>query len=556
MPFNTLTRDDFLNRGYELNYLKSLPKLKNSALGGNVFLEGAGGIGKTEMLKQLHRSFFHEDEIAPFYYSFRTANSKGAYFAKDYFTRFIKQYISFLKKESAFANSVAEPLHRLFPTISSLGLPWLSDCIEDFQDHVSKNDIYWQIMAAISAPAIVAEKSGKTVIVLLDDFDASEHLYESTVGDAHGLTSLFGESMRHSRCPYIITGAVGVLENIFTDHSLIGMTERMRLGPLPKDMATALFRSHIEKLGINCIPAAQLKFLSLLRGNPLYIRNIVKAAWKIQKKDIDENDLRECYCFDISEGETSFYWYSTLCRFVNNDTGLLKTVLTVLMHFIENGAIGDSKRLAKVLGLCETETVAALGAINGSGIIRYEDEVSRDFIRCRYMEEIEGRTSDYAREKIVARHVVAEEESCFEMTIPMDENAELVVAKAVEQIGKNIHLDDEFLNFLQLALIEVCINAIEHSGSYEKKVYLKFITRPDRLKIIIENSGKPFSLDSLTDVPVEEKLRTGMKRGWGYKLVREIMDDVKVERIKDRTRVTMTKEIHGGIDDPEIWTEL
>ena len=132
------------------------------------------------------------------------------------------------------------------------------------------------------------------------------------------------------------------------------------------------------------------------------------------------------------------------------------------------------------------------------------------------------------------------------MVIPMSSNAELVVAKAVEQIGKNMNLDAEFLNYLQLALIEVCINAIEHSGSYEKKIFLKFITRPDKLEIIVENSGRPFSLESLKEVPVEEKMRLGMKRGWGYKLVHKIMDSVKVERVNDRTRVILTKNIDNG----------
>ena len=125
----------------------------------------------------------------------------------------------------------------------------------------------------------------------------------------------------------------------------------------------------------------------------------------------------------------------------------------------------------------------------------------------------------------------------------MSSNAELVVAKAVEQIGKNSNLDAEFLNYLQLALIEVCINAMEHSGSYEKKVFLKFITRPDRLEIIVENSGKPFSPDTRKEIPVEEKLRMGIKRGWGFKLVYAIMDNVKVERVNDRTRVIMTKNL-------------
>ena len=80
-------------------------------------------------------------------------------------------------------------------TISSLGLYWLIDCIEDFQEHVNKNDFYWQLVAAISAPVIAAKKTDKSVIVMLDDFDVAARLYDSSLGDAHGLVSIFGESM-------------------------------------------------------------------------------------------------------------------------------------------------------------------------------------------------------------------------------------------------------------------------------------------------------------------------------------------------------------------------
>jgi AAA+ ATPase superfamily predicted ATPase len=98
VPFNTIPAEDFLNRVNELDYLRGLSALKGNALGGNVFLEGARGIGKTELLKQLYRLLFWEDRVVPFYYSFKTANLKGTYFAKDYFTKFVRQYVSFAKR--------------------------------------------------------------------------------------------------------------------------------------------------------------------------------------------------------------------------------------------------------------------------------------------------------------------------------------------------------------------------------------------------------------------------------------------------------------------------
>ena len=542
MPFNAIPAEDFFNRESELQYLKGLSTLKKNALGGDVFLEGARGMGKTELLKQLYRLLYWEDEVVPFYYSFKTANLKGSYFAKDYFAGFVRQYVSFAKKEPSIAQSAAEPFERLMPAIASLGLYWLIDSIQDFQTHVDKNDFYWQIVSAISAPVIAAKKSGKPVIVMLDDFDAAALLYESSLGDTAGLISLFRESMQNSLCPHVMTGSAGALETIFADHALIGMTEKMRLGPLPEDVAVELFGAHLARLKIGPPPAGEAKFLALLRGNPLYIRNLAKSAWKMRKKELHEKDLIECYSFEVSGGETAFYWSSVLSRYTKTPVQR-RAMLKILMHSIENGGYDDIKRVSILSGVGESETDAILAAVNTSGIIRDKDTVLQDVIRSLCMKEIEGRDAAYAREKIEAKYLSETEASCFELVIPMSSNAELVVAKAVEQIGKNSYLDDEFLNYLQLALIEVCINAMEHSGSYEKKVFLKFITRSDKLEIIVENSGKPFSPETRKEIPVEEKLRMGIKRGWGFKLVYAIMDDVKVERVNDRTRVIMIKHL-------------
>lgn len=542
MPFNVAPVEAFFNRESELQYLKGLSELKKQALGGNVFLEGARGMGKTELLKQLYRLHYWDGDAVPFYYSFKTANLKGAYFAKDYFSGFVRQYLSFAKREPSIAQSAAEPLERLMPVISSLGAYWLIDCIEDFQAHVSKNDLYWQIVAAISAPVVAAQQSGKSVVVMLDDFDAAAYLYESHLGDAHGLISLFGDSMQNPSCPHLMTGAAGALETIFTDPSLMGMTESMRLGPLPADVAEELFEAHLAHLKITPPPAGERQFLAVLKGNPLYIRNLAKAAWKMQKKALHEKDLIECYSFEVSDGETAFYWSSVLGRYAKAPAQR-RALLKLLMQSVENGRIDDIKRLSVLSGVGEAETGALLAAMQASGIVREKGAVLRDVIRCLYMREVEGQDPGYAREQIEATYLSESEVSSFELVIPMSANAELVVAKAVEQIGKNLDLDEEFLNYLQLALIEVCINAMEHSGSHEKKVFLKFIARPDKLEIIVENSGKPFSPETRKEIPVEEKLRRGIKRGWGFKLVYAIMDDVKVERVHDRTRVIMIKNL-------------
>ncbi|MBA4371951.1 MAG: hypothetical protein C0402_03720 [Thermodesulfovibrio sp.] len=541
MPFNSIPAIDFLNRESELAYLRRLPEVKSDGLTGNVILTGGRGIGKTELLKQLYLRLFREEGCTPFYYSFRTANLKGNYFARDYFARFVRQYIAFLRKEPSLAENVSEPLQKLMPLVSSLGLEWLLDCMADFQVHLDNNDLYWQVIAAISVPVTAARKGGRPVFVMLDDFDAAENLYESVRGDAHGLTSLFSEAMKNSLCPHVITGSAAALEAIFADQAFIGGVERLRLGALPDDLARQLFRSLLGKLRLSCPAEESLQFLNLLRGNPLYIRNLAAAARKMQKDNLAEKDLVECYSMDVSEGETARYWSSVFSR-CTGGAARKKAVVKLLMHSVEGGGM-EGERLSKVLGLREAETGAALDELQASGILSDQEPLLQDFIRGLFLREIEGRTAEQVREAIEKKYSRAKPESCFELVIPMDLNAELVAAGAVEQIGKNLGLDSDFLSFLQLALIEVCINAIEHSGSHDRRILLKFISRADDIEITVESAGRPFTLDSLSAVPAEEKLRGGQKRGWGFRLISGIMDNVKVERVGDRTRVILNKNI-------------
>lgn len=515
--------------------------MKSDGLTGNVILDGGRGIGKTELLKQLYRTLFREEGAVPFYYSFRTANLKGNYFARDYFGRFVRQYLAFLRKEPSLAENISEPLQKLMPLISSLGLEWLLDCMADFQVYLDNKDLYGQVVAAISAPVTAARKGGNSVFVMLDDFDAAENLYELVRGDAHGLTSLFNESMGNSLCPHVITGAAAALEAIFADQALIGGVERLRLGALPEDLARQLFRSFLRKLQLSCSEGETLAFLNVLQGNPLYIRNLAAMARKMQKNNLAEKDLVECYSVEVSEGETAVYWSSVLGRYAGN-AARRKALIKLLMHAIDSRGM-ESERLSKVLGLRESEAGAALDELQALGMHRHRDLLLQDFIHGLFMKEVEGRTAEQVRETIEKKYAREKAESCFELAIPMDENAELVAAGVVEQIGKNLGLDSDFLSFLQLALIEVCINAIEHSGSLDRRILLKVVSRPDDIEIAIESAGRPFTLDSLPDVPVDEKLRSGQKRGWGFRLISGIMDNVKVERVGDRTRVILTKNI-------------
>ena len=553
MPFNTIPAKDFFNRESEFNYLRLLAHFRESAVAANVLLEGARGIGKTELLKQLFRTIFWEEKnVIPFYYSFTRATLKAPNFARDYFMRFVRQYIAYLKKDPSLTNTMTTSLKRLIPIISSLGVYWMIDLIEEFHELSCSGDVYGQIMGAIAAPVTAAGKTGVPVLIMLDDFHVAAQLYEMEPGDAPGLMSLFEGSMKNYLCPHILTGSPEeVLESIFTDNSFRGTAERMFLGPLAEDIALSLFSSLCEKLAIRGEKDTSLRFMKFLGGNPLYIRNIAKALWKMQKRNYTERDLWESYAYEISEGETAFYWSSVFGEFMR-DPDHRRAAIELVVHSIKtNGEIHNLGRLSKVLRLSESSLRNALDAMQKAGIIQsgrgsrqIRDNILQDFMHVLYMREIEGMTAENAREHIMSRHQpLSDGSTCFEMVIPMASNAELVAAKAVEQICKSINLGPGLINQIQLALIESCINAMEHSGSYEKRIFLKVTASDERLELSIESPGKPFDAIKEDGRSVEERILSSDKRGWGLDLMRKIMDEVKVERIEDRTRVILIKNI-------------
>jgi anti-sigma regulatory factor (Ser/Thr protein kinase) len=551
MPFNSISAGEFCNREDELNFLRLLVHPGQGGAPDNVILEGPRGMGKTELLKQIYRDAFWDGGVVPFYYAFRSATLHAGHFARDYFVRFVRQYLAFVKKDPSFADNMCMPLSRLVPAIASSGMTWLIDLIDDFQRLLNDGSLREQMLGAITAPVTAARRSGTGVLIMLDDFPLATRIYETHEGDSPGLISLFEGSIRTRLCPHILTGSPdGVLERIFSDNALRGMAERLFLGPLPEDAALSLLDSVCKKMGMSGCGDAARGFIRVLGGNPLYLKNAAVSLRRMHKKEVREKDLWESYCIDVSEGQTAFYWLSVLDEWLHDNVER-RIALEVLMHWMKEDVVTvDPRELSSRLGVGETPLGKVLEALNSAGLVPSAgrkgagDAVFEDVIRALYMKEKERRTGDKIRGLIEKRHYpVKDPARHFEIVIPMVSDAELVAARAVEQIGKNINLDQDMINQIQIALIESCINAIEHSGSHEREMSIKFIADGERIEIVIESAGRFFDPDAVMEPLIEEKLQSENKRGWGLKLMRKIMDEVRVERADDLTRVIMVKNI-------------
>lgn len=128
----------------------------------------------------------------------------------------------------------------------------------------------------------------------------------------------------------------------------------------------------------------------------------------------------------------------------------------------------------------------------------------------------------------------------FELIIPIEDEAELIAARTVEQIARAAEFDQEAINQIKTALIEACINAAEHSDSPDRRIYQRFAFDGDRLIITVSNKGKTFDAN-LASAPAMPFASAASKRGRGLQIIRTLMDEVRFERADDGASLVMIK---------------
>jgi serine/threonine-protein kinase RsbW len=132
----------------------------------------------------------------------------------------------------------------------------------------------------------------------------------------------------------------------------------------------------------------------------------------------------------------------------------------------------------------------------------------------------------------------------FEMVLPMGEDTEMIAAHTVEKIARRHNFQPKAITQIKTALVEACINATEHSLSLDRKIYQKFTVADDKLVITISNRGVKIPAEKLAQMNEQIESENG-RRGWGLKLMRTLMDEVKFEQVDDGTQISMVKYLNG-----------
>lgn len=130
----------------------------------------------------------------------------------------------------------------------------------------------------------------------------------------------------------------------------------------------------------------------------------------------------------------------------------------------------------------------------------------------------------------------------YEIVVPMGGDTELIAAHTIEEIAKRHNFPAKAINQIKTALVEACINATEHSLSPDRRIYQKFAVDDERITITIGNRGL-----RLADNQPNQNAPDEERRGWGLRLMKSLMDEVRVEKADDGTQITMVKYLEKAM---------
>ena len=132
------------------------------------------------------------------------------------------------------------------------------------------------------------------------------------------------------------------------------------------------------------------------------------------------------------------------------------------------------------------------------------------------------------------------------LTLPMIPNMELTASKTACAMGEQIGLSADKIDEVQMAVVEACINAFEHSGAADREVHVLLQVlgvggEPRGLEITIQDAGVGFSPDKLVRRVTDKTAKVPRKRGYGLKIIDGLMDAVDIQSDAEGTTVVMRK---------------
>jgi serine/threonine-protein kinase RsbW len=131
------------------------------------------------------------------------------------------------------------------------------------------------------------------------------------------------------------------------------------------------------------------------------------------------------------------------------------------------------------------------------------------------------------------------------LALPMVPEMEIEASKTATAIAESIRMSPDRIDEVRMAVVEACINALEHSRASDREVFVTFqvlgVRDPEKLRIMVHDNGIGFAPDDLEEPTMASKLKAVRKRGWGLKIIKGLMDEVEIRSGTEGTTVVMSK---------------
>src|SRR6056297_1624390 len=279
--------------------------------------------GKTAFLQRLFNIFWSgcltENKsitVIPFYFSIQDNPVKLGSFAEEFYTQFLKCYLSYTRREPELL-SLEFDLFQLEPYMDD---EYIKKTYEAFQK--SRKEDNWEKMWQLASrlPASVARLKKIKILQIIDEFqNINGFTYDEDGKKCDWMSGTYMQVAEFREAPMIVSGSeVHWLLRIVS--SLTGRFQVYNLENLPEEEAKEAIERYAIFRNTKINEEAKENIWRLTEGDPLYIKALFLSRFRTQTDYTIKDNIVEVYEREIDKGGEIYwtwmeYMLKTLCNF-------------------------------------------------------------------------------------------------------------------------------------------------------------------------------------------------------------------------------------------------
>ncbi len=245
--------------------------------------------GKTAFMQRLYNIIFHRnDGIIPFYFEIREADQWLLDFSRDFFLTFVRQYIAFGTRNTAYLSPLAMPDFGAAEEISRKeGFGFLADTVVSIRSLAREDnaDLTWN--AVRDTPRHIAEHYDECVVQMIDEFQFINRFIfwdKERKRRAENLAGSYLGTAEYKNAPLLVSGSwVGWLMNDLRS-MLPGRFQYHYMENMPEDECTEMIFKYSLLEDIPVTEETAYVLMNLTEGSPFYISAVFRS--KCPDKDL------------------------------------------------------------------------------------------------------------------------------------------------------------------------------------------------------------------------------------------------------------------------------